>query len=290
MNTKNQELVNEIANSVIKLMETEGDNWFKPFNRIANQNGLYPQNIRGTHYSGMNLIILCLMQSQYKSNVWLTLRQCNKLKGKILKGSKGVKVRYVDFAENKETEETYGYMKWYTVFNLQQTTLYKEEVQEDLPYLPEVERNKNVDLFVASTKADIRYEVEGKCFYVPSQDFINMSPLNTWNDLEDETKETAYYATLLHELTHWTGNKTRLARDFDYATEELIAELGSAILCGMLGVTKKPMKNHAKYLNVWINSLKDNPKVIFKASAQAQKAYKYLVDLQPKQEQLKEVA
>ena len=166
----------------------------------------------------------------------------------------------------------------------------KEEVQEDLPYLPEVERNKNVDLFVASTKADIRYEVEGKCFYVPSQDFINMSPLNTWNDLEDETKETAYYATLLHELTHWTGNKTRLARDFDYATEELIAELGSAILCGMLGVTKKPMKNHAKYLNVWIKSLKDNPKVIFKASAQAQKAYKYLVDLQPKQEQLKEVA
>ena len=92
------------------------------------------------------------MQSQYKSNVWLTLRQCNKLKGKILKGSKGVKVRYVDFAENKETEETYGYMKWYTVFNLQQTTLYKEEVQEDLPYLPEVERNKMFDKLARNLK------------------------------------------------------------------------------------------------------------------------------------------
>ena len=290
MNLKNQEQITQIANSVIKLMETEGDNWFKPFNRIANQNGLYPQNIRGTHYSGMNLIILCLMQSQYESNVWLTLKQCNSAGGKILKGSKGVKVRYVNYAENKETEETYGYMKWYTVFNLQQTTLYKKEVKEDLPYLPEVERNKNIDEFVANTKADIRYEVEGKCFYVPSQDFINMSPLNTWTDTEDDSKETAYYATLLHELTHWTGNKTRLARDYDYATEELIAELGSAILCGMLGVTKKPMKNHAKYLNHWITSLKNDPKIIFKASAQAQKAYKYLVDLQPKQEQLKEVA
>ena len=117
-----------------------------------------------------------------------------------------------------------------------------------------------------------------------------MSPLNTWKGNKEETAETSYYATLLHELTHWTGHKNRLARDYNYATEELIAELGSAILCGMLGVTKKPMKNHAKYLNIWIKSLKDDPKIILKASAQAQKSYKYLVDLQPKKEQLKEVA
>lgn len=290
MNIKSQEKISSIANQVIKLMETEGDNWYKPFNRIASNNGFYPENIRGTNYTGINLFILCLMQSQYQSNLWLTFNQCKDRGGKVNKGEKGIAVCFFNHGEDKDTGETFGYLKWYTVFNLQQTDLFVPEEKKDLPYLPEVERNKNIDLFVSNTKADIRYEVEGKCFYVPSQDFINMSPLNTWKGNKEESAETSYYATLLHELTHWTGHKERLDRDFNYATEELIAELGSAILCGMLGVTKKPMKNHAKYLNIWIKSLKDDPKIILKASAQAQKSYKYLVDLQPKKEKLKEVA
>ena len=97
--------------------------------------------------------------------------------------------------------------------------------------------------------------------------------------IETFSSSNAYYATLLHELTHWTGHKSRLDRltharfgSEDYAKEELVAELGAAFQCQLLGVTSEPMQNHAKYLNSWIKVLKDDKKAIFKASALAQKA------------------
>ena len=97
--------------------------------------------------------------------------------------------------------------------------------------------------------------------------------------IETFISSNAYYATLLHELTHWTGHKSRLDRltharfgSTDYAKEELVAELGAAFQCQLLGVTSEPMENHAKYLNSWIKVLKEDKKAIFKASALAQKA------------------
>ena len=64
------------------------------------------------------------------------------------------------------------------------------------------------------------------------------------------------------------------------AYKELVAELGSAILCGMLGVSKQPMDNHAKYLNGWIKGLQDQPHLLLKACTMAQRSYSYLKDLQ----------
>ena len=69
-----------------------------------------------------------------------------------------------------------------------------------------------------------------------------------------------------------------------YAEEELVAELGSAILSAMLGISKKPSDQHAKYLNNWIQAIKDKPKALFDAVAHSQKAISYIEDLQPKEE------
>jgi antirestriction protein ArdC len=102
----------------------------------------------------------------------------------------------------------------------------------------------------------------------------------------------SYYATLLHELTHWTRHEKRLNREFGrkrwgdsgYAAEELVAELGAAFLCADLGVTPEPREDHAAYLASWLEVLKSDKRAIFTAAAHAQRAADFLHGLQPKAE------
>ena len=93
-----------------------------------------------------------------------------------------------------------------------------------------------------------------------------------------------YYATACHELTHWTGHKSRLARDFEgrfgdesYAFEELIAELGASFLCGHFGFIDATVESHASYLSSWIKVLKNDKNAIFIAARHASNAYDYLL-------------
>ena len=88
----------------------------------------------------------------------------------------------------------------------------------------------------------------------------------------------------MHELTHWTGHKSRLDRDLknkfgskDYAFEELIAELGSAFLMAELGIVGDVQ--HESYIASWLQALKNDKRYIFKAAASASKAHQYLTDL-----------
>ena len=93
----------------------------------------------------------------------------------------------------------------------------------------------------------------------------------------------AFYATLMHELTHWTGATSRCARDLKnrfgsdaYAMEELVAELGAAFLCADLGITPELRPDHASYLANWLTVLKSDKKAIFTAASKAQQALDFL--------------
>jgi antirestriction protein ArdC len=143
-------------------------------------------------------------------------------------------------------------------------------------------------------------------------DYIQMPERQKFIDTVRETAAQGYYATLLHELMHWTGNSTRCDRSYPekssyeaYAFEELVAELGAAFLCGDLGVLNVPrdwaevndvsnppqgqeygqLQNHAAYLHSWIKALKekDHPERMLAAAASlAEKAIDHLEGLQPK--------
>ena len=97
---------------------------------------------------------------------------------------------------------------------------------------------------------------------------------------------TAYASTLLHELCHWTGHRRRLGRQvfrqpFDqiYAREELVAELGSALLCHDLAITTRPTLPHASYLNSFLATL-PNPAIdLSVALSHANQATAYLTAL-----------
>lgn len=75
-------------------------------------------------------------------------------------------------------------------------------------------------------------------------------------------------------MTHWTRHESRLNRDFNgkrfgdhgYAREELVAELGAAFLCAVLGITPEVREDHAAYLEHWLAILKEDKRAIFSAA------------------------
>ena len=75
-----------------------------------------------------------------------------------------------------------------------------------------------------------------------------------------------------------------------YAYEELIAELGSVLLMGHLRITDEPMQDNSKaYLKSWLKKLKDDPKQLWKASSEATKALKYLLEAEEISREKKEL-
>ena len=154
--------------------------------------------------------------------------------------------------------------------------------------------------------ADLHYNVEEfgyteelseENFYIPSEDFIGMPPKDDFKADKENTKEQYYYSTLLHELTHWSGHSSRCNRDLQnrfgskaYAMEELVAEIGSAFLCSYLGVTKAPTPNHGRYLNNWLEVLKEDKKAIFKAFSLSKTSSEYLMELDQTETEEMEVA
>jgi antirestriction protein ArdC len=124
-------------------------------------------------------------------------------------------------------------------------------------------------------------------FYSPARDFISMPPMAAFNSAN------GYHATLLHESVHATGHKSRLDRDFSkrfgsesYAFEELVAELGSAMLCAHLGIDGQMQENHVAYIANWLTVLKNDKKAILTASAKAQQALDFLTKAKQVEEAL----
>jgi len=154
-------------------------------------------------------------------------------------------------------------------------------VQPESP-LPLSERIGAVDSFIRATGATVRHG-GNSTYYSPGTDTIQLPPFEAFRDKE------SYYATGLHELTHWTKHEKRLNRDFGrkrfgddgYAREELVAELGAAFLCADLGITPEIRDDHAAYLGHWLSILKEDKRAIFSAAAHAQRAADYLNTFQP---------
>jgi antirestriction protein ArdC len=124
--------------------------------------------------------------------------------------------------------------------------------------------------------ARILHSVIDRAFYEPKGDLITLPLRGGFKSPE------SYFATALHELTHWTGHEARLNRQFGkrfgdqaYAFEELVAEMGAAFLCVSCGILYDTQ--HASYINDWIRILQGNKRAIFTAAAKAQTAMDYVL-------------
>jgi antirestriction protein ArdC len=170
-------------------------------------------------------------------------------------------------------------MREYTVFNVDQCENLPDSVKAGRPMRvrnPDT-RDALADEFLHSTGADIR-EGHGEAYYVPSHDFISIAAFQAFKGADH------FYNVAFHELTHWTGHKSRLDRDLKhrfgertYAAEELVAELGAAFLAAEFSFDGDV--RNAGYIATWIELLKADKRAFFTACNRASKAADYLRSL-----------
>lgn len=120
-------------------------------------------------------------------------------------------------------------------------------------------------------------------YYSPSLDMVSVPMLSQYQIPEE------YYSTTFHELVHSTKLKSRCDRDSeqsgiaafgneDYSREELVAEIGSAMLCNRVEIeSEKAFKNSVAYIQGWLKALKNDNHAIVWASSRAEKAAKYII-------------
>lgn len=261
-----------VTERIVKMMEKGVCPWKKTWtmNRPQNYNS-------GRVYKGINAFLLAF--SEYKDPRFLTVNQLNKLGGKIKKGEKAWMVTYWNVKEKEVTEKD-GSVKmkksfmllYFNVFNVEQTEGWTPKPLESY-------NNDTIGACEAVVKNLPEEPIinEGRPSYIPALDIVRMPNLSQFKSSEE------YYSTLFHELTHWTGGKSRLNRidsttfgSEPYAKEELVAELGAAFLCNMTGIAPKTEENAAAYLSHWLKVLKNDPKLIVSAAGQAQKAVDWM--------------
>jgi antirestriction protein ArdC len=274
---KKRDIYQEVTDKMLETMESGNIPWLKPWTDTDHGDAAMPYNaISGKNYQGVNTLLLWC--SGYSSQSWLTFKQAKSLGGSVRKGERGRMITY--FSPLKITETVNGedivktipLLKNYVVFNVEQCDgLDHSKIKAPEP----IETNFTTALqFALDAGATVNHG-GNKAFYAPGQDAITMPPQRAFNDLY------RYESTLLHELTHWTGHKTRCDRlkgsafgSSSYAFEELVAEIGSAMLCALLGVRADYLQ-HASYLQSWIKVLKEDKKAIFKAAKLATQASDY---------------
>ena len=249
-------------------------------------------------YNGINIPQLwaCQVIGGYSKGVWATYRQWAELGAQVKKGSKGVQVVFwkqyeEESQEDPENSNIRMFARYSTVFNIDQVEGYEAPALEFEP--SNIEPNELAENLLKSTGADIRH-IQPSAYYDMVNDYINLPTPESFKATSDGTATQNYFAVATHELTHWTGHKKRLDRinlskfgSPEYAFEELVAELGSAMCCAITGIESAVREDHSKYINNWLKALKNDKKFIFAASSQAQKAVDYLYSFQ---EQQKEVA
>jgi len=293
MPTDKADLYSRITSRIIAKLETGTRPWLKPWNaehaagRISR-----PLRHNGIPYRGINVINLWMTAAArgYACPIWLTYKQAQELGANVRKGEHGELVVYASkitrtetTEKGDETEREIPFLKGYTVFNAEQIdNLPPHFTAPAAPVLDPVQRIAEAETFFLNTGIDIRHGGD-RAYYAEHTDRVQMPPFETFTDA------TAYYATLGHECIHATKHGKRLAREFGrkrwgdeaYATEELVAELGSAFLCADLGLTPEPRPDHASYLQSWLKVLRNDKRAIFTAASYAERATAFLHGLQP---------
>lgn len=289
-----------VTNKIIADLEQGVRSWQKPWSgENAGSRIIRPRRHNGEPYNGVNVLLLwgATLEKGYLNPTWMTFAQAEQYKAHVRKGEKSTFIVYsnkttktdIDDQTGEPTEREVSFLKGYNVFNVEQIEGLPERFHQPAETQTPTtlgQRLDDVDHFIRNTGALIRHG-GNRAFYAEGNDYVQMPLIDAFKDSE------SYYATLAHEVTHWTKHKTRLDRDFGrkdwgdegYAKEELVAEIGSAFLCADLGITPEIRDDHAAYIDHWLKALKDDRKLIFSAAAHATRSVEFLKSKQPAPDQ-----
>ena len=276
-----------ITDQVITLLERGVVPWQKPWAGAES----CPKNlVSSKHYRGINPFLLGVTAwcKGFESPYWMTYKQAGQRGGHVRKGEKSTRIvfwtQYEVARRDPDSGETQQIgipvLRFYSVFNAEQTAEVEyPQSTETLISFKAIERCESV---VDGMPNAPKIEIGGhSAQYQPKADAIRMPKPDRFKSSEH------YYAALFHELTHSTGSADRLnrpgivdANDFassGYAREELIAEMGSAFLCGHCNIETGTIENTASYIQGWLKKLRDDSKLVIQAASAAQKASDYIL-------------
>lgn len=229
--------------------------------------------------------------------------------GFSIKDKDGKKVTEEEFNnmtddEKKECKRR-PFLKIYPEFNIDQTNMsevnkekYDAVVSQfrktDVPTITDgMYVNKAIDRMMEKQEwvCKIQYDKEEKgAYYSPAKDIVVLPTKAQFRIHPDDPEECfkdgqEYYGTALHEMAHSTGHPSRLDRlkpaafgSPEYAKEELVAELTSAMVGNTLGFDRRISDNNVAYLQNWTSALRKEPKFIVTVMADVNKASRIIIE------------
>ena len=230
-----------------------------------------------------------------KPGEYLTFNQVKENGGSVKHGAKArfvvfyTKVQHVE--KNEETGEekvvSYPLLKYYNVFHIDDCEGIQSKTKPGEKV--EIETDKAADAIIAAyveREAGFKFinnNPSDKAYYSPSGDYVVVPMPSQFKEISE------YYSTSFHELVHSTMRECRCNRkaenagaffgNHNYSREELVAEIGSAMLCSRVGIeVEKTFRNSVAYIQSWIAALKNDPKMIVWAAGRAETAAKYILN------------
>jgi antirestriction protein ArdC len=290
-----------ITDQILALLAEGTVAWHRPWDPTVG----FPRSLStGKTYRGINTFHLGLTAQAkgYSSPWWGTYNQIAARGGQVRRGEKGTQITlWTTFESKTEVDEngkpkTIPMIRLYSVFNAEQVDDAEGKTFK-IPKLGQARENAPIDEaeaifadYFANRGPAFKTGSTG-AWYDPRTDLVSVPSIGAHVSAEE------YYSTLAHEATHSTGHATRLNRkgitelgaghkfgDPAYCAEELIAEMGAAMVCGTLGLDQVTLANSAAYINGWRNKLSGEPKLVVQAAAAAQKAVDLILGAQPEEE------
>ena len=287
-----------VTDRVLEQIEQGIIPWHKPWNAATlSEDALAISYTSRKPYSFLNQMLLG------RNGEWLTFNQVKERGGNIKKGAhagivvfyKQIEVKTTKRVKNAEGEEydkavksRIPVLKYYHVFHIDDCEGIESKIKvEDKPKESKVQPIKRAEKIVKDyLKAEPLLKLHNdrpsnRAYYTPMWDEITVPMLSQYKEKEE------YYSTLFHEMVHSTGHSTRLNREegmgnkfasHAYSREELVAELGSAMLCTNIKIdTEVAFKNSVAYIKDWASKLKEDTKAIVWAASRAEKAARYIL-------------
>ena len=272
--------------------------WHKPWTGVGLEDGGAVNYVSRKPYSMLNQMLLG------REGEYLTFKQIKERGGSIKKGAKaGVVVFFTTTTYTKREEvqedgstETVNVvkehlmpvLKYYNVFHIDdcEGIESKIKVEEDAgPKISPIESAEKVLNGYVEREKELQFRNNiptDRAYYSPTLDLISVPMLSQYEIAEE------YYSTTFHEAIHSTMPENRCNRKSeqklaafgseDYSREELVAEIGSAMLCNNVGIDcEKAFKNSVAYIQGWLKKLKNDNRMIVWAASRAEKAAKYIL-------------
>lgn len=275
-----------LTTEIVRQLKTATSKWERPWSGQA----ALPYSIQTGHpYTGSNVLALWVAQraNKFSSHAWGTLKQWAGRRGRVHPGSRGTKILWPRRRLRGTRTGWADYFWAVTVFNGDQIDNYSE-AHPDL--FETVSARPKIDEILSRLPDCVTY-AGSRAVYSPTLDKIGMPPNSSFVSTQFGDATHGFYSTLLHEFCHWTGHPERLNRRLgfpfgsaEYAFEELVAELGAALLLAHTGVCAAPREDHAVYIKSWIGLLESDPTALSQAAGEAQKAVVFLLEYPKKGE------